>query len=79
MPADDSAIWEWAKRNEYILIVTNDEDFKHLVERLGFPPKIVLLRTGNQSTQFVARVLEQHRADLHELFASDEVGILEVF
>ena len=78
-PAEDVDIWNWAKQNQFILVVTNDEDFKHLVERFGFPPKIVLLRTGNQSTQFIARVLEEHLEDLLELAASSEMGILEIF
>ena len=79
IPANDEDIWKWAQQNNYLLIVTNDEDFKHLVERLGFPPKIVLSRTGNQSTQFIARVLLDHFEDLIELEYSPETGILEIF
>ncbi|MBK7937932.1 MAG: DUF5615 family PIN-like protein [Lewinellaceae bacterium] len=50
VPANDIDSWNWAKKHGYMFIITNDEDFKHLVERFGFPPKVVLLRTGNQST-----------------------------
>jgi predicted nuclease of predicted toxin-antitoxin system len=79
MPAEDIDIWNWAKQNNYLLVVTNDEDFKHLLSRFGFPPKIVLLRTGNQSTQFIAEVLKKHFTDLVELESSNEMGLLEIF
>lgn len=78
-PATDQDIWNWAKHNEYLFIVTNDEDFKNLVDRLGFPPKIVLLRFGNQSTSFISKVLEDHFDDLLELYESVDTGILEIF
>ena len=79
IPADDLDIWNWAKDNNYLIIITNDEDFKILVDRFGFPPKIVLLRMGNRSTQTIANVLQDHLADLRELYASSEMGILEIF
>lgn len=79
IPAADIDIWNWAKQHEFLLIITNDEDFKHLVDRLGFPPKVVLLRIGNQSTQSIARVLQDHYEDLLDLDSSPEVGILEIF
>ncbi|WP_019989487.1 DUF5615 family PIN-like protein [Rudanella lutea] len=52
VPADDSMIWQWAKRNDY-LIVTNDDDFYNLANLFGFPPNVVLLRMGNQSSSGV--------------------------
>lgn len=79
IPAEDIDIWNWAKQHGYLLIITNDEDFKHLVDRLGFPPKVVLLRLGNQSTEFVWRVLQNHFEDLLELDSSLEMGVLEIF
>jgi len=48
-PVTDSNIWVWAKTQNAI-IITNDDDFYHFSNLYGFPPKVVLLRTGNQST-----------------------------
>jgi predicted nuclease of predicted toxin-antitoxin system len=48
----DSAIWKFAKENHYS-ILTFDEDFAELQNLLSFPPKIIWLRTGNISTQFI--------------------------
>ncbi len=79
IPAADAAIWQWARNNDYILIVTNDEDFKTLAEISGTPPKIVLLRMGNQSTNSLAQVLKSNYEALIQLCESAEIAILELY
>ncbi len=51
IPATDFDIWHWAKKNGYILILTRDEDFAQLQNLKGHPPKIVILRIQNRTTQ----------------------------
>jgi len=51
-PAADNTIWEWAKANDFV-IVTNDSDFVDILTFRGFPPKIVLLKMGNNTTNIV--------------------------
>lgn len=76
-PAKDTEIWEWAKNNDAV-IVTNDEDFFYFSIQKGFPPKIVLLRTGNQSTRNVADLLIKHQAQIQALYESVDYGLLEI-
>ena len=78
VPTDDRQIWEWAKHNN-CLVVTNDENFYRFAGVWGFPPKVVMLRTGNQSTRFLAGLLVQHFASVQQLADSTEIGILELF
>ncbi|MEZ0608019.1 DUF5615 family PIN-like protein [Fibrella sp. WM1] len=78
VPADDISIWNWAKTNVYV-IVTNDDDFYNLANTYGFPPKVVLLRMGNQSSSSVVATRFKHTDDLRRLADSDEYGILELF
>ena len=78
VPADDREIWEWARINGHI-VITNDEDFYRFAGVLGFPPKVVMLRTGNQSTRFMATLLTQHLDDIRQLDSSAENGVLELF
>jgi len=78
VPAKDIDIWNWAKQNDYAFVVSNDEDFLYLLQRFGSPPKLVLLRTGNQSTQMVADILLNAVKDLEVLMESDELEILEI-
>jgi len=77
-PAKDIDIWNWASSRNAI-IVTNDEDFYYLLSQKGFPPKVVILRTGNQATQDVADLLIKHQEQIKELQESTEYGILEIY
>src|ERR1700730_2771165 len=47
--AEDRAIWEYAKANDFIL-VSQDDDFADLAILFGPPPKVIWLRCGNQPT-----------------------------
>ncbi len=49
--ADDQTVWDYAKQNGYA-IVTRDSDYLDLSALHGQPPKIVWLRTGNQSGSY---------------------------
>ena len=77
VPATDMEIWDWASRNDAI-IVTNDEDYYYFSVQKGFPPKIVLLRTGNQSTNNVAELLIKHASRIQDLYESEDYGLLEI-
>jgi predicted nuclease of predicted toxin-antitoxin system len=57
VPAEDIDIWNYALDNGYI-IITKDNDFVGLLELNGFPPKVVLLKTGNNSSQALMELLE---------------------
>ena len=56
LPAKDIEIWNYALTND-LIIVSNDNDFLNLADAKGFPPKVILLRTGNQSTKFIEQLL----------------------
>ena len=77
VPAKDQEIWEYAREND-LIIVTNDEDFIDFVNVKGFPPKVILLKTGNQSRLFVANLLIQRKNDIKALKDSPETGLLEI-
>jgi predicted nuclease of predicted toxin-antitoxin system len=61
-----------------LIIVTNDEDFINLANMKGFPPKVVLLKTGNQSRQFLSNLLIQRKDEVKSLYNSTDLGLLEI-
>ncbi|MDR0863940.1 MAG: DUF5615 family PIN-like protein [Candidatus Symbiothrix sp.] len=77
IPAKDTEIWKYAKAHD-LLIVTNDEDFLNLSLIKGFPPKIILLKTGNQNRKLIEDLLIRERAQIVEFLFSNEYGILEI-
>jgi predicted nuclease of predicted toxin-antitoxin system len=78
VPAKDAEIWEYAKQND-LIIVPNDEDFVDFINIKGFPPKVVLLRTGNQNRLFIVNLLIQRKSDIKNLADSIEIGLLEIW
>jgi predicted nuclease of predicted toxin-antitoxin system len=77
VPAKDAEIWDFALENE-LIIVSNDEDFIDFINVKGFPPKVVLLKTGNQSKLFITNLLIQRKADILLLSNSSDLGLLEI-
>jgi predicted nuclease of predicted toxin-antitoxin system len=78
IPPKDIEIWTFAAFNKFI-IVTNDDDFLNFVNVKGFPPKVLLLRTGNQSTKFIEQLLIKHKDDIEALEKSKDYGIIELY
>ena len=77
VPAKDTEIWDYALKRG-MLIVTNDEDFWYLSILKKFPPKVVLLRTGNQSRKFIEQILINAKNQIKEFVESSEYGIIEL-
>ncbi len=57
--ADDTAVWQHAKANAFVL-VTQDSGFADMAALYGQPPKVIWLRCGNQPTQVVEELLRRH-------------------
>ena len=75
-PAEDIAIWNYALKHGYT-IITKDSDFVDLLELKGFPPKIVLLKTGNNSSKALMDLLIRIKPEIEDLEKSN-YGLLEV-
>jgi predicted nuclease of predicted toxin-antitoxin system len=76
--ASDREIWEYAKANDYI-IVTRDSDFHELGILYGAPPKVIWLKTGNQSKAATLRILIEHKEQLHTAFFIDLKNCIEIY
>jgi predicted nuclease of predicted toxin-antitoxin system len=75
--ADDRAIWDYAKANDFAL-VTLDADFADMAGLFGPPPKVIRLRCGNQPTT-VVEVLLRDRAGLIADLEGDDSACLEIY
>ena len=76
--ADDRIICEHAKAGGFA-IVSLDGDFAEMAAFLRSPPKVIWLRTGNQSTAKISILLRRH-ADLIEAFGNDaNMACLEIY
>jgi predicted nuclease of predicted toxin-antitoxin system len=75
-PAKDIEIWHYAKENNCI-IITKDSDFVSLLEINGYPPKIILLKTGNCKNNALAEVIIKAENGIKDFVESD-CGLLEI-
>jgi len=75
--ASDKQIWDFAKENNYS-IVTQDSDFNDLNTLLGFPPKIIWIRTGNIKTIALLNILMDYHEDLEKFIEDNNFGCFEI-
>jgi len=67
--ATDTAIWEYAKTKDFV-IVSKDSDFQARSLLYGSPPKFIWLRVGNCSLKPIEALLRNHSVAIHT-FAQD--------
>jgi predicted nuclease of predicted toxin-antitoxin system len=75
--SSDYVIFDYAKKNNYI-IVTFDSDFIDLNILKGAPPKIIWVRSQNQTTKNVTRILKDNIIEILEFFDSRDIEIMEL-
>lgn len=74
----DTEIWGYALQNNF-MIITNDDDFYRLSITKGFPPKVLVLRTGNQSTLNIGNQILKNNSAIEQFYNEDEYGVFELF
>jgi predicted nuclease of predicted toxin-antitoxin system len=76
--AFDAEIWDYAKKHGYS-IVTKDADFHELVLLYGIPPKIIWLRCGNETNQFIVQLLLNKSKEIEEFLLDKDSFCLEIY
>lgn len=74
----DTVIWTYARQHDFI-IVTKDSDFVDLSTLYGQPPKIILLKTGNQTWQMTAQALIDRRELLESALISANAACVDLY
>jgi predicted nuclease of predicted toxin-antitoxin system len=76
--ATDKEIWDYAK-NHNLCITTQDSDFEYLSEYFNFPPKVIRITSGNQTSKQIENILIHHKEKIKEFIKSDNEGYLEIY
>ncbi len=71
----DSVIWDYARLHGFMFL-TKDKDFGNLSLARGAPPKVVLLQTGNCSTERIAAIIPANAIRISEFDADARRGLL---
>ncbi len=75
--ASDQEVWQKAKDDGYV-IVTRDADFQELSLVWGQPPKVIRLKTLNQSRVATLKVLLENREVISESLLDRDLGSVEI-
>ena len=75
--AEDPAIWEFAKKNNHILL-TKDNDFDERSLVMGCPPKVVHLVCGNRTTLYLLNLILLRRETIINFAEQEEDCILKI-
>jgi predicted nuclease of predicted toxin-antitoxin system len=75
--ADDREIWDYSKSKGMIL-VTQDSDFADMAALYGPPPKVIWLRCGNQSTEYIERILRNQAVAVQDFQSDPNASCLEL-
>lgn len=76
--ASDREIRDYARKNEFV-IVTRDADFYEMSVLFGQPPKIIWLKTGNQSKTVALNVLITNRKTIEKVLVEDGKACIEIY
>lgn len=78
VPATDRSVWQYALTENQI-IVTNDEDFLNMSNLYGFPPKVILIKTGNMRTAYLVDLIIKHYSAIADFANAADAGLLEIY
>jgi predicted nuclease of predicted toxin-antitoxin system len=75
--ANDRTIWKYAIDNGYV-ITTRDADFYEMSILLGQPPKIIWLRTNNQTKAETIRSLVDNQEAIEHALLTEKKACIEL-
>jgi predicted nuclease of predicted toxin-antitoxin system len=75
--ATDMAVWEYAKSHQFV-IVTRDADFEEMSMVLGQPPKIIWLKTFNQSRAKTLKTLLDSHTEIADALIRQDLACIEL-
>lgn len=73
----DTEIWKICLVNKFS-IITLDEDFEDISVLRGFPPKVIIVRRQNLSSNQIAELLLSKVNSIIEFLSENTNGILEI-
>jgi predicted nuclease of predicted toxin-antitoxin system len=71
----DELIWEYAQAHGFVFL-TKDKDFASLSLTRGAPPKVILLQTGNCSTDELLTIVRRNAIGLAELGGDQQRALM---
>ncbi len=75
---DDIVIYNKAKDQGKVILLSKDTDFGELISRLGAPPKLISLRIGNCDNKTLWELIKPSINEALELLLNSDIEIVEL-
>ncbi len=75
---DDIDIYQKAKEHGKVILVSKDNDFPALIDRLGAPPKLIFLKVENCDNQVLWNFIKHRIHEAVAVLVNDDVDIVEL-
>ena len=76
--ASDREVWQKAKDDDYV-ILTRDADFQELSLVWGQPPKVIRLKTLNQSRSATLKILIENKPVIMDSLVTKDMASIEIY
>lgn len=74
----DLDIYQRARAQGNVILLSKDADFPELISRLGSPPKLISLKIGNCDNRTLWDFLRKHIQKVFELLTTTDTDIVEL-
>ncbi len=74
----DLEIYQRAKASGKVILVSKDADFPELINRLGSPPKLIVVKKGNCDNKEMWNFLKLNVKQAVAILTESEINIVEI-
>ena len=75
----DPRIWSYARENGFVIVTKDSQaDFRRLNRERGYPPKVIWIRTGNNSNAEVEALICDNYGEILAFEQDPNRGIIEL-
>lgn len=74
----DIQVYEMAKQQGNVILISKDADFTELISRLGSPPELISIKIGNCDNRSLWNYIKPHITEAINILITTEIDIVEL-
>ena len=74
----DKEIYEKAKKQGRVILISKDADFPEIINRLGAPPKLINIKIGNMGSRQLWERIQAGVVEGIKILINSDVAIVEI-
>lgn len=79
LDTSDHTIFMYCRKNQFDAIVTMDDDFVKLLNLHSPPPKVIWIRAGNCSTEYLTELILNRSSTITAFIENSDFTLYELF